>query len=128
MSDSLSVRRLAENEVVFRSYNENMQKGLGDLAQVAKEDSQEHLMLDPDAPLHFYCECSDENCDQRILLTSREYASIHAKRNRFIVIPNHEVKSIEHIVQSFDSYSVIEKQIPLPAHATKLHRTSVNNV
>ena len=74
MIDAPSARRMAENEVVFRTYNETMQQGLVDLAQVAKEDRQEHLMLEAHEELHFYCECSDENCRERIIMPPQTYA------------------------------------------------------
>jgi hypothetical protein len=73
MKDSVSERRMAENEVVFRKYNERVQQGFDAVKKVAKEAGQEHFVVEVDAPLYFYCECSDENCHERIRLTTERY-------------------------------------------------------
>ena len=128
MIDAPSARRMAENEVVFRTYNETMQQGLSDLAQVAKEDRQEHLMLEAHEELHFYCECSDENCRERIIMPPQTYADFHKKRNHFIVVNGHEVDEIEHIVYSGDDFAVVEKYIQPPEIVDQLKVTNVDNV
>lgn len=127
MNNSLSARRMADNEVVFRKYNESIQHGLTALKQVAKEDNQEDLVDIDDTPLHFYCECSDENCHQRILLTPDAYEKLHKERDYFIVIPGHETKSIEKTVARTSAFAVVKKMIQPSEKADTLQMTDVNN-
>lgn len=127
MSQSISQRRMVENEVVFRERNESVQKGFEELVNIAKEDGQESLINDNDEPLHFYCECADENCRERILLKPSKYKQIHKKRNRFIVIEGHDVKNIEKVVAKKSKYWVVEKFFKPPATASGLNPTAVDN-
>ncbi len=69
--------------------------------------------------LHFYCECSNEDCHERIALPLSKYKEIHSDRSRFIVMPEHEVPSIENVVSKKTKYSVVDKFVtPLETAAT----------
>ena len=127
MNNAPSKRRMAENEVVFREYNERVGKSFDELKRMAKEANQESFIRDDDTPLHFYCECSDENCRERIEMAPSRYKQIHKKRDRFVVIVGHEVKDIEHILEKQDGYSIVEKLIPIPKTVSTLKKTSVDN-
>jgi hypothetical protein len=123
MDDQLSERRLAENEVYFRQMNESVQKGFDELKQMAKEDNQEHLITEHDTPLNFYCECSNEDCKQRIPLTLDEYKAAHKNSDTFIVTPGHEITNIEKVIAKEQNYMIVEKYIHTPSVATKLNKT-----
>ncbi|MGH7195803.1 MAG: hypothetical protein ACREGA_03430 [Candidatus Saccharimonadales bacterium] len=130
MNKSLSVHRLAmlaENEAVFREYNEGVQKGLDELKKVAAEEDQQYLAQEINSPLHFYCECADENCRERIQLTPKEYKEVHANRSRFIVVAGHNVAALEKVVGRELEYWVVEKFIKPPNTAKKLNATPVDN-
>lgn len=127
MSSAVSKRRMAENEVVFREYNEKVQKGFDDLAKIAKEEGHAELAVQDDKPLHFFCECSDENCHKRILLKPSAYNEMHANRKRFVIIRGHETDSIEKVVQKKSTFNLVEKFVPVPASADRLNTTTVNN-
>ena len=109
MDKPLSERRMAENEAVFREYNERAKKAFDEFQRVAKEEGQEGFILDNDTPLHFYCECSDLNCRQRIKLNPSHYNEIHKRRDHFIVICGHDIKAIERVVKETPDYCIIEK-------------------
>jgi hypothetical protein len=132
MSLSVSNRRKAENEVIFRRHNENIQKGFDEIKQYAEEDNQKHLIPDNDGiALHFYCECSDENCRLRIPLRTSEYNEIHKNRRQFVIVPGHETSRIEKIVSQEEDYYIVEKS--LVPHVSKvsfkaLNTTDTNNV
>ncbi|MFI5212834.1 MAG: hypothetical protein ACHQTE_02640 [Candidatus Saccharimonadales bacterium] len=121
-------QRMIENEAVFRRYNESVQKGLDSLQRIAKEDGQERQVVQEDVPLHFYCECSDENCRKRIWLPPSRYNTIHKKRNRFIVLNGHEVTSIERVVEREAVFSIVEKSVQPSESVTTLQHTEVDNV
>lgn len=126
-SQSRSERRQIENEVVFRKANEKVQEGLQKLEAMAKAEGVHSIIPDKDMPLHFYCECSDENCRERIVLSLSKYEKLHKDRSRFIVLPNHETAAIEDVVYEQSKYAVVDKKETPPEDASILKRTSVNN-
>ena len=127
MADPIPQRRMAENEVYFRQRNENMQQGIDDLKNLAHEQGHDSFIDQSDSSLHFYCECSDENCRERVVVHPSDYDKIHKYRDRFIVVPGHEVPEIEHVVAKTHGYYVVEKDVVTPEVAKNLHETDVDN-
>lgn len=127
MSQSLSERRMAENEMVFREYNERIKKGFDELKSIAKEEGQEKYMGGDDTPLLFFCECSDESCRKRVELKPSRYDKIHKHRNYFVVVRGHDVKSIERVIEENAEYCIVEKLIDLPDSAETLNKTDLGN-
>lgn len=127
MGESKAKIRMAENEVVFRQYNEKIQKGFAELKVLAQEEGHHSLVDDDDMPLHFYCECSDEDCTKRVILKPSLYSKIHKSRNSFVLIPGHETKSIERTVTEKSGYNVVEKFISPPQKVTQLNPTPLRN-
>lgn len=127
MAQTPSERRMTENEVVFRNFNESVQKSFDTAQKIAKEDGQELIVHDQDFPLQFYCECSDENCQKRISITPHEYGSLHKRRNIFMVLPGHETNQIEQIVHTNDTYSLVEKFDVPDQTVTTLKPSPANN-
>lgn len=118
---------MIENEVVFRERNERVSEGLNNLQKLAKSEDLDSLVADLDMPLQFFCECSDENCRKRVTLRPSRYSEIHASRDVFIVLPGHEVASIERIISQESDFVVVEKHSNPPETATKLKPTPVDN-
>lgn len=118
---------MAENEVYFRQLNENVEEGFKTLVQLASEIGQEELIRENDTPLHFYCECSDENCRERIKVKPSEYRKIHDDRNRFIVVAEHDVAKVEKVVRKNDRYWVVQKILDLPESVPSLNYTGLQN-
>ncbi|HEX8227045.1 MAG TPA: hypothetical protein VF572_04220 [Candidatus Saccharimonadales bacterium] len=127
MEDTASERRMAENEVYFRQHNERIQREFFKLKQIADAANQGHLVKVDDTPLHFMCECSDENCQARIKLTPSEYENIHQKRNQFILIAGHDSPIIERVVDEFDGYIIVQKRNLPPESVSHANRTDVHN-
>jgi hypothetical protein len=117
---------MAENEVIFRQQNEKVLKSLTELEEMAKETG--HMGYDLDIMLQFYCECSDENCRERIALMPDTYKEIHKKRDRFIILPRHRAVSIEDVVLETPEYHVVKKHDLPPEKALGLHATAIDNV
>jgi hypothetical protein len=67
-----------QTEDVFRNANERV---------VAKA---RELELASDQPLPFLCECSDQRCFARILLTIEEYDEVRSDPQRYLTISGHE--------------------------------------
>lgn len=115
MPESLSDRRRAENEVFFRQENERVRK-------FVEERSAERGRRAP--KLHFYCECHDEDCRERIVMTPTKYQRLHQNSSQFIIIPGHRNPNIERLVRAEPEYVVVEKYMTPPARATKLNNTN----
>jgi hypothetical protein len=87
--------RLAHNEVVFRTVNEQIE-GLA-------------LKLGDDVSYDFVCECATSGCFERINLGLAEYEAIRADGTRFVLRPGHEDIEVERVISVHDEYVVVEK-------------------
>jgi hypothetical protein len=88
--------RLAANEAIFRAGNELIERAVAGSSQDG-------------AP--FLCECGDERCFARVALTVAEYEAVRSHPARFFVVPGHEdLTAGEVVVETFNRYSVVEKQ------------------
>jgi hypothetical protein len=128
MPNAKSERRLIENEVVFRQLNEEVKKKVIDTNKLAIEDDQEEHVIKFDEPLLFFCECSDENCTERLVMNLQDYSNIHRKRDNFIVVTGHEFDPIEKIIVKGPGFSVVKKNITPPETVKGLKPTNINNV
>ena len=91
------LERAAQNEALFRSVNEQIEK----------------LGRDPDQRfVQFVCECSDGVCTEQIELTIAEYEEVRSRSRWFAIVPAHVTEQIEHIVRSNDRYVIVEKDTP----------------
>ena len=120
-------RRLAENEVYFRERNKRIQDGFDEINQIASDQGDDPHTYNQTTPIHFYCECSDETCTQRIKISMDEYNTIHKNNKAFVIVPGHEVVEYEHVVSKNRSYYVVEKYVNPPSTATKLNPTDLTN-
>lgn len=127
MTEPISNRRLAENEVVFRRMNEQIPESLEALKEAADSEGHGSVVSDIDTPIHFYCECSDENCRQRLVLRPSEYKEFHQNSSQFVIVPGHQVAAIERIIYNDEKIMVVEKFETPPQTATTLNPTSANN-
>lgn len=118
--------QLAQNEALFREFNESVEQGLQRLKQTAEEENWRDEVY-PDDKLHFYCECSDENCHERVILKPSTYISIHKNRNKFVVVCGHEVPEVEIVVKKTSEYCVIRKHKTPPESADYFRQTPVSN-
>jgi hypothetical protein len=88
--------RLAMNEVLFRKANDRIE---------TSADQQDRSR----EPVEFYCECSDRDCVERIVISADEFENVREHDAQFIVRPDHEVPSVETVVTRTDLYLVVEK-------------------
>lgn len=91
-----SRKRRAENEVMFRKANEQMQ-------------STANRLHDKDEECIFLCECSSDECFERLPIGLEKYEQLANDEMRFIVVPGHEHTDLERIVRQEDKYIIVEK-------------------
>jgi hypothetical protein len=103
-------RRLAENEVIFKQINKDVDGFLHDVGV-------QNLLVTP-----FYCECSSLECRERIELTPAEYERIHKSLRHFIVLPGHQIPAIEQVIEQRDNFNVVEKKTEIPSPSEVRHR------
>lgn len=127
MNISVAERRQVENEMIFRRKNEKVGDGLDALDAMHIEDDNPQLISDEDIVLHFKCECSDEECEERIPLKLSAYQAIHVNRDTFIVKLIHQVDSIEKVIKNAPGYSIVMKNNSTPEPGKELNETATNN-
>ena len=93
--------RLARNEALFREVNERIDEVDRRLSEAAPDDG----------PWEFVCECADENCVERIELHPDEYESVRGDASQFVIVPGHQVETIERVVSENDRFMVVEKDV-----------------
>ena len=89
-----SEARAAENEVIFRNANQEIERRRADL---------EVPGFTP-----FLCECEEERCKSLIFLSQEEYAVARTKPNWFVLAPGHKFRSGT-ISSSTDRFDLVEK-------------------
>ena len=92
--DAERLRRIADNEALFRSVNERVQE-----------------INDAFAPstdrFEIVCECGDIRCTEQISVSPPAYEAVRAESALFFVVPGHEMK----IYERFPSWEVDGLQI-----------------
>lgn len=127
MNISKAERRQIENEMIFRRMNEKVGDDLEAIDAMHIEDNNVHLIRDEDLLLQFRCECSDENCDDRVPLRLSKYKEIHTNRDTFIVKTDHQVDPIEKVITKTNEYNVVKKNNSTPEPSDLLNDTTIDN-
>jgi hypothetical protein len=94
--DERTKARLATNEAVFREINDHIEHA------ATAHGGDSHLY-------EFVCECSDEQCLERVHTTLAEYRHARADSRRFLVVKGHVIQEIEHVVEAVRDHVIIEK-------------------
>ena len=95
MADERALR-LAQNEGIMRQVNER----IGEIAEGLGGGDHRY---------DFLCECSRLDCVARISLTLAEYGHVRAEGDRFAVLAGHEEPEVEHVIEKFEEYWIVEK-------------------
>lgn len=111
MTTDAVTRRLIENEVLFRRANQK-------IGQLIEEAFPTKASREP--RLYFYCECSNEACKERIILSPKKFRKLHANQRQFLIKPGHELLKIERVVKKTKHYFIVEKHATDLTQATKL--------
>jgi hypothetical protein len=94
MDDHL--RRIGENEVIFREVNERVRE-TQETFEAGRGDAE------------FVCECGDPGCVDRIRMTLEEYEELRSDPTHFAIRPGHEIPEVETVVQREGRYDVVRK-------------------
>lgn len=88
--------RAARNQSLFRAVNEKVRE----LNNAVAEWSQTQPIA---------CECADLHCIEQIQISADSYEAVRAEPRRFVVLADHVVPDVEHVVREADGYVVVEK-------------------
>jgi len=87
-------RKLARNQMLFREVNEQIRR-LSLSRRVAELD--------------LVCECSSDQCRERLVVPVEEYELIRGRSDRFLVAPGHEDLNSEQPIGEYHGYVVVSK-------------------
>jgi hypothetical protein len=90
-------RRVGNNEALFRQVNEEVEGLNRGLAEITDET------------FHIVCECGDLKCQERLVVPLGEYESVRADSALFFVIPGHEQRFAEDVVEARSRYNIVRK-------------------
>jgi hypothetical protein len=85
-------KRAAKNQSLFREVNERIE----DLSRSMTRT-------------RYICECTNESCEEAVLLTREAYERIRSDSNSFFVVKGHELPEVEQVINSSDGYVVVAK-------------------
>jgi hypothetical protein len=102
------IRRVGENEALFRVVNERIEAL--NLAFATLTETMDIV-----------CECGDIHCAERVVLGLADYERIRAESTHFVVVPGHELPEVETVVERGDGFVVVEKHDGLPAQVAREH-------
>ena len=90
--------RAAQNELVFRTVNE----------QIVKMTDRFRAQL---SDIDIVCECASTSCVGTIRIAAEEFAKFERAEATFLVLPGHEDESVEQVVERRESYVVVRKAV-----------------
>lgn len=99
---SKRVQRIAENEAIFRSVNE----------QLSALNATLTTMTDP---LIVVCECGTRSCTDRIPIATAAYTRVREDPTLFVTKPGHDFPETEQVVAKDEQYWVVRKDPGFPA-------------
>ena len=105
-SESVRERRAAQNELLFRTVNEQI---------AAMTDRFASLLSEIDV----ICECANASCVGTIRLATSDFGTIRESESDFIVLPGHERDDIEQVVSQDDHYLVVRKDPAVVAEVAR---------
>jgi hypothetical protein len=89
-------KRIAKNESLFRSVNENIE----DINQGFALATQNMTAV---------CECGDLNCAEQLQIDLATYEQVRSDPTWFVIVPGHEVGDVEEIVAHHEGFDVVCK-------------------
>jgi hypothetical protein len=105
--------RREQNEAAFRVRNDQLKAAVD---TVLPEENKADLNI------AFTCECSNEFCTAGVQLSASKYEQVRRHPRQFIIVPGHEQRDIEAVVE-FEGYAVAEKYDQPPPTDGRLNRT-----
>ncbi len=97
MGTTMDPERIGRTEALFREVNERIAESA---VRLRASDAE------------FVCECADSDCTTRIEATLAEYEQVRDDGATFLLMPGHEDKRIEAVVEKQAEHAVVEKTHP----------------
>ena len=91
--------RLAKNEALFREVNARIRE-LSERWELRSSDLAS-----------FVCECSRPGCSDPVELTLDDYGRVRSHPARFFLVPGHEDRRVDGVVERHERYVVVEKRL-----------------
>ena len=101
-----TARKVGRNEALYRSVNEQI------------EDLNETFGMLTNT-MSVVCECGDLNCARQVEVDLPEYERVRAEPTHFIIIPGHQIESVEDVVEERETYHVVRKHEGGPAELAR---------
>ena len=98
------IRRVGENEALYRLVNERIKSLRSGIATMTGE-------------FGVICECASLGCKAQIMIMPDVYERTRARSDHFIVLRGHQLDDIETIIEDHETFIVIEKE---PAEAVRI--------
>ncbi len=101
-------RRIAENEIVYRSVNEKIEdlnEAFGTLTNT----------------MAVVCECGSESCAEQIQLDVSTYERVRAEPTHFVVLPGHVAPDVESVIETGDGFEIVRKDAGEAAELASEH-------
>ena len=89
-------QRLALNEAMFREVNERVE------AMTKTFDSDT-------GTFEIVCECGYIACTERLSVPTSVHERVRSDDTHFLLSPGHDDATVERVIETFDSYVVVEK-------------------
>jgi hypothetical protein len=95
------MRRIADNEALFRSVNERVEEINEAFATLTRR-------------FEIVCECGDIRCTEQISVEFTAYEAVRSDSALFIIVPGHEIPDVEDAVEHHPTYTVVRKHPGIP--------------
>ena len=105
MSDERA-RRVGLNEAIFRQVNEqirDLDRGFGT----------------EQGTMSVICECGNSDCTERLELGVTEYERVRGDARLYVIVPGHQIPSVESVVEQRDGFDVVQKDEGAPAELSR---------
>jgi hypothetical protein len=89
--------RAEKNEQAHKEHNERRAK------------LEEEAGYPQDDRVPFVCECDDPSCAHAVVMRLDEYEQAVEPPDQFVVLPGHEDRAVERIVERDDGYIIVSK-------------------
>jgi hypothetical protein len=97
----------SRNEALLREVNER-------IAEVDKSAEEQNFAPD-ESLFEFLCECGASDgeagrCEERVLMTIKEYDQVRSQDDRFVVSPGHETDWLEWVAARTERFVIVDKR------------------
>jgi hypothetical protein len=97
--------QIARNEAIARDINEGIEEAMATLS--------------PEGYTRMLCECGQADCERKVAITVEEYERTRRDGRRFVVVKEHVIPDVEHVVDDTGRFVVVQKREGTPAEVAE---------